>query len=352
MAGDFLKQLTERFQPSASAFKALAATGVRSWDDLASLVQSFPSVAQAYGLPTIDEMFPAAADLFESLVQDAQALPFPFHTGALPPEDAEDLEITAGFPAPPSKESRAAASGFLDLGPAYWPVRHQGDRETCVAFAAVACVEHAEGFDADLSEQFLYWVMKTKTAGSPKNYDGARLLQARDALGIFGLCEEAQVGYVKTAVNPVYGAEPPQAVRIAAKTRIRKTIYENRPKKASSVLIGLLKKNRPVAVSLPVFRDSAAGSKTTNWNTPVARDWGRVLNPPPGSKSNVGHCVCVTGFIADAQEPAGGYFIFRNSWGEAWGAKSPSKYSRAPAPGYGEISATYVEEYCWELLQV
>ena len=44
-----------------------------------------------------------------------------------------------------------------------------------------------------------------------------------------------------------------------------------------------------------------------------ARPAGRVLDPPPGSIANDGHAVCVTGFAPDPGEPAGGYFVIRNS---------------------------------------
>ena len=52
-------------------------------------------------------------------------------------------------------------------------------------------------------------------------------------------------------------------------------------------------------------------------------------------------------------EPAGGYFVFRNSWGFEFGRKAsdpdrPRGPPRVPLPGYGTISASHVEAACWE----
>ena len=63
--------------------------------------------------------------------------------------------------------------------------------------------------------------------------------------------------------------------------------------------------------------------------------------------------MCVTGFEPDNLEPTGGYFIVRNSWGTSWASGAPAAGSSyAPEPGYGEVSATYVDAYCWEFFQL
>jgi hypothetical protein len=90
----------------------------------------------------------------------------------------------------------------------------------------------------------------------------------------------------------------------------------------------------------------------SNWTTAVGLSYGRVLNPPARSVVSGGHCVCVTGFVPDPTEEVGGHFIIRNSWGTIWGASLPAAGYNAPEPGYGEVSASYVDMYCWELLQL
>ena len=81
--------------------------------------------------------------------------------------------------------------------------------------------------------------------------------------------------------------------------------------------------------------------------------YGRVLNPPATSVVSDGHSVCVVGFQPDDTEPNGGFFIFRNSWDVSWAYAAPSPGNGfSPERGYGDISATYIEDYMWELLQL
>jgi hypothetical protein len=139
----------------------------------------------------------------------------------------------------------------------------------------------------------------------------------------------------------------------AASHKITAATYQRRPSGAAALVLQLLGAGRPVAVSLPVFRDPAVPSGPINWATPVAWAYGRILNPPARSVVAGGHCVCVTGFVPDASEPNGGYFILRNSWGADWANLAPAPGSSySPEQGYGEISATYVDAYCWELFQL
>ena len=78
--------------------------------------------------------------------------------------------------------------------------------------------------------------------------------------------------------------------------------------------------------------------------------YGQVLDPPATAVVDGGHAVCVVGFVPDADETTGGYFIFRNSWGTgAFGRRLPVRGSHAPERGYGQISATYVEKFLWEM---
>ena len=65
----------------------------------------------------------------------------------------------------------------------------------------------------------------------------------------------------------------------------------------------------------------------------------------PQTPAAIRHSVCVVGFRSDPTEPLGGVFIFRNSvGGEKFGCRAPNpEESGAPAPGYGQVTATYVE---------
>jgi hypothetical protein len=89
---------------------------------------------------------------------------------------------------------------------------------------------------------------------------------------------------------------------------------------------------------------------STNWSTTSALVYGKVINPPRRAITVGAHAVCVTGFVPDDTEPKGGYFIFRNSWGVDWSSAAPDPANTySPEPGYGQVSATYVDQYLWEM---
>ena len=53
-----------------------------------------------------------------------------------------------------------------------------------------------------------------------------------------------------------------------------------------------------------------------------------------------GHAMCLAGYADAPDYPGGGYFIARNSWGEAdWGAESPER------PGYALIPYAYIADF-------
>jgi hypothetical protein len=116
----------------------------------------------------------------------------------------------------------------------------------------------------------------------------------------------------------------------------------------AKVLRELLGNHRaPVAITVPVF---AASTGFTNWETPEAEAFGAVADPLDFLICKGGHAVCVTGFVQVPSEPCGGFFTFRNSWG-GWAASAsfnPDAFRFASAPGYGSISASYIDNHMWE----
>ncbi|MBC7986667.1 MAG: C1 family peptidase [Sphingomonadaceae bacterium] len=268
--------------------------------------------------------------------------------GLPPPGEPTDLTLS-----PPS------GAPEIDVRCPNWPVRDQNPRGTCVSFGAVACLECAEGHESasELSEQFLYWAIKTGTGDPIPSEDGTWLEFARDALASHGVCLEDEWPYINSEVQPVSGqttAEPTAAARASASgRRLHAGIYYRDPSSTAHLVRDALSdQGRPVAISLPVFQDPLTSRGPTNWTTAVGWLYGTVLNPPPTSVVVGGHCVCITGFVADPAESAGGYFIIRNSWGTDWGRDNPNPTGGpAPEAGYGAVSATYVDKYCWEVFQ-
>lgn len=208
------------------------------------------------------------------------------------------------------------------------PVRNQGNRGTCTAFAVLASAEHiTEG--EDLSEEHLFRKIASSMASS------STLAQMAPDEGV---CREGDLPYSFDAGGA--GAPPASAplLRFQSKFLDMPTVEE---------LYRELSRGRAPAISLPVWR---APGGPTNWNTLVGRWYGHVLGPPAGAELRGGHAVCVVGYEPD---PSGGYFILRNSWGEDWGQQArPEGGPWHPRPGYGYIRAATVRNTLLELRSV
>ncbi len=364
MASDFLKEFAYDSGFSEDEIRVLAAADVRSAEDIDSLVNAFPSIADlGVRLPLVSNAAAQHTSAVYSTVSaapPAQSANIPL--GALPPPGSAVVSpVALSSPAQPAGAAPASLAAAIDLRLPSWPVRDQNPRGTCVAFGAIACAEHlarnGQGKNLDYSEQFLYWSIKTNSGDPSKATDGTWLIYADQMLAQGGVCRENLWPYVQQMVNPVSGATSTApsapAIKDGASNLFASTTYAKNPKGAAQTVLGLLQLGRPVAVCLPCFRDPLLPNGPINWALPVGWMYGRVLNPPPKSVVKGGHCVCVTGFVPDQNEQNGGYFIFRNSWGAAWANLAPSTGNTlSPEQGYGEISATYVDTYCWELLQL
>lgn len=363
MAENFISTLDAEVGLSEQEKLVLKSVGVRNYEDLHALVQAFPSIVQLdIGLPKLSNAaFTRVSEGFATFSEKAEEERENVSFGALPPVETPITPgAIVGMPGPIRKMvAFGPEQQAIDLRIPNWPVRNQDQRGTCVSFGTVACVEHAlatSGQPNDMSEQFLYWVMKTATADPYPNDDGSWLEYSKAALGAKGVCKESEWPYVGNVVNPVSGAvagKPSAAAIASATANVRQAAMQERnPKQTARKVLASLGNGRPVAICLPVFSDALAQNRQTNWTTSVGWAFGHVLNPPPTSKVTGGHCVCIVGFSPDPQEPAGGHFIIRNSWSEDWGSANPDPESHAPAPGYGFVSATYLNTYTWEIMQL
>ncbi len=74
------------------------------------------------------------------------------------------------------------------------PVRDQGLRGTCTAFAVAAMLEPLPGVPADLSEQYLYAALKYTQHDQPYE-EGDRLGNYLESLSVFGLVHEENLPY-------------------------------------------------------------------------------------------------------------------------------------------------------------
>ncbi len=262
-----------------------------------------------------------------------------------------------------------------------WPPRDQFGRGTCVAFATLAAVELHRALRDDmpperLSEQFLHHRMTT--AHAPPEAEAAHLpegsvllRQALLALEADGGVRSEHAPYKPFADGACGTNEPTMAELFGFARTIECRAYGTIGTPASldpariepiqpgqqtaQKVLDFLKEELPVAIGLPMFRHP---SGQTNWVLPATMRSGVVLcpddaNAPPleGPLSD-GHVVCITGFLPASSDPLGGWFVFRNSWGLEFGTRSviDAAGPTAGLRGFGLISASHVNNYCWEYL--
>lgn len=216
------------------------------------------------------------------------------------------------------------------------PVRDQGRRGTCTAFASVALREHLAAGGTALSEQFLYWACK-ELDGYPGA--GTYLRTAAAVLGEYGVCPASVWAY-----HPLPGATegqgpPPAGAREAAKDYQLAGAGQVEPS-----LVNHYKKVLAGGGGQPAMPVVIATLVFDSWfHSPETFRTGKITMPLPGEPTEPGgHAWCVVGYVDDAEVPGGGYFIVRNSWGLDWAAESPE------APGHALMPYAYVERFAVE----
>jgi hypothetical protein len=302
----------------------------------------------------------------------------PYPTGACAPSrPGTQSRLLMGYEAVGS-DVRVDEEKAIDLVGAaryaHWLTRIQGHRQTCIAFAVSACLEllHARGRNdfIPLSPQFLYWHMRMRgqAGNAPPGWalGATKLSHARDVLAERGICSWSTCPYPDRLLpgEAFEGPSPDEhATTEAAQNYIDNSFYfepdpDNRESGVARMIYKQLAEGWPVAIAIPVFY-SSADRLETNWDNPTTTNSGQIVDPVdgwslrgPDSPGAPGHAVCIVGFQPDPGEATGGWFIFRNSRGLNWAAHvaSDDVKPRVPARGYGAISATYLEQHCWEIL--
>ncbi|HWE40476.1 MAG TPA: C1 family peptidase [Isosphaeraceae bacterium] len=356
----FVQELRDRLDEQS--LPVLGNAGIGNFEELYALLLQFPSIGRdpAVSLPHLSYLASSAlSTAVMNSIQHSAGMSVSFATGSVPPPHSL---IGNGYmeSAPTGPVPSVGVRPVPISQPIATPVRDQGMRGTCVAHAVVACAEVYFGH-GDLSEQFLYWAAKTHGEDPFPNDRGTWLRCARNALVAHGVCDETLWGYNPQEVTGnepqgVVGSEPSAQAIADASTRATAAgacedtsaaLSGKAARLAQEVAIG------PVAVAMPVFEDQM--SRVMNWTWTGARDYGHVLDPTPFSVVKGGHAVCVNAYEPSSAAPGGGWFVFKNSWGTAlWssGAKSPPVGHPNPPPGFGYLSAAYVDRFLWEALRL
>ncbi len=240
----------------------------------------------------------------------------------------------------------AAAARSVDLREGMTPVKHQGERNTCSAFAATALAEfvlgRATGSEWDLSESFAYWAGKKVAPDSDEvrdlyagidglagflaveafaegamrerdwPYERRNWLQTGDAR-----CARAQDGGLATEC---FTGSPP-ADRRRLPYRFATEYVERR-----DIANHLLRERTPVVVNI-FWYPGLVDSDGTVRRVPTDAERSACVKRGQGCG---GHVVLLVGYDAAVET-----FVFRNSWGTSWGRS-----------GYGTLPEAYLEKDC------
>ena len=209
----------------------------------------------------------------------------------------------------------AIAPGSADMRALLPPVRDQGQRGTCVAFAVTAAHEVARAagtqVSEDLSEEAVYWGCKI-IDGNWKS--GTSFGSAAAAIGATGQPLEAIWPYQPRRAAGTRYDPPSQPSADWHKSGLSPASFDLASVRAE------IDAGRPLVFGLTVFDTLFAPSAA-----------GRIDAPPAGSPARGRHAVLAVGHDADA-------VLIRNSWGTTWALG-----------GYGWLSNEYAERHVREV---
>ncbi|MCA4158020.1 C1 family peptidase [Priestia megaterium] len=205
---------------------------------------------------------------------------------------------------------------LVDLRIDFPPVRDQGSRGTCTAFAVTACHEHHRNVDYILSEEFLF--SGAKHLDGEHDTNGISIPSALKAILHYGHARNSIFPYRNDLTFPFKFGDIDSNIIIDALNR--KITSYNSITTDITTIENQLKKERPVIVGVAV--------QPTFW-TPNEE----VFIDVPQAESYEGlHALLIMGY--GKRDDGKRFFIIRNSWGTDWGDN-----------GYAYISYDYFNKY-------
>lgn len=213
---------------------------------------------------------------------------------------------------------KAALPQHVDLRDKMPPVVDQGQTNSCVGNAIAALVDflhvdpvYASGAFMPSSRRFIYWQARARE-GWEDTDDGAYIRDGMKSLTAEGAPHELACRFDAAKINT-----KPQKVAFTQATNRRK-IGSYHALETLDEMKACLAEGFPFVVGITVY------TKFLSDDTAQA---GEVNMPDPNNeRAEGGHAILVVGYDESAQR-----FIWRNSWGDGWGAL-----------GYGTIPYAYL----------
>ena len=228
-----------------------------------------------------------------------------------------------------------------------WPAKNQGARGTCSIFAVTGMLEfefsQIAGKTISLSEEYNNWAKNEYhvSRGEADYHDGSYFHWAIYGVQESGICLESLMPY-QPSWDYDNRPEPSQAAKNDAATRTVKKITWIRENTGVKGITAL--QLQQIKTYLKMGHPVALGGNWTSVgdlfdaDSPIPN----MMRVPVSDEDVLaGHSVLIMGFKDDGSVPGGGYFIFRNSWGETFGDN-----------GYANMPYEYALRFCCDALTV